>query len=327
MRIESSVTSVSWIPRESIEGIPKLSFSLGITHYDAPPPDQLGDLEVLRVRDGFRFANELRAWIEVEGGRITGHGQSGGGHLGSTQVRFGPTSVAFAAIAFADQRPDPELGETWVRFKQTAGGRTGLAAPRRIVHAPFLSISAPLAWTSLALTLHVDGRSEHELVDASPFPRHWVYDADHRLVQKSGLVRFTEWYADAFGLHTPWGHEDSAALVTNVESALERVLSTQIMSDAHLEMHTLPMGGTLVEQGAPGSTLFLLLDGMLSVEVDGQPVAHLGPGAIAGEAALLGDGRRTATLRALTRCRVVVTDGDRLVHSALDELARGRRPS
>ncbi len=38
MRIESSVTSVSWIPSEAIEGLPKLPFELGIGHYDEPPP-------------------------------------------------------------------------------------------------------------------------------------------------------------------------------------------------------------------------------------------------------------------------------------------------
>lgn len=52
MRIESSVTAVSWIPSEAIEGLPKLPFELGIGHYDEPPPDQLapGDLERLRKR-------------------------------------------------------------------------------------------------------------------------------------------------------------------------------------------------------------------------------------------------------------------------------------
>ncbi|MGI9144961.1 MAG: cyclic nucleotide-binding domain-containing protein [Chloroflexota bacterium] len=325
MRVESSVTSLSWIPRESIEGIPSVPFSLGITHYDTPPPDQLDNLGALAARDGFRFANELRGWLELQDGRIAGYGQTGGGHLGSTTVRFGPTSLAFAAIALPDQRAEPEVGDTWVRFRQLAGGRTGLAAPRRIAHAPYVRVSAPLAWTSLALTLHTDGRSEHELVSASPFPRHWIYDGNGRLVQKTGLVRFAEWYEEAFGAFTPWGHEDSAALVTNVESALERVLSTQIMSIANLQTVTLAAGAALVKQGAPGQALFLLLDGLLSVEVDGEPVAQLGPGAIAGEVALLGDGKRTASLRAITRCRVVVTNADEVARSALAELANTRR--
>ena len=47
MRIESSVTAISWIPSEAISGMPKLPFQIGIGHYDEPPPDQLaeGDLE------------------------------------------------------------------------------------------------------------------------------------------------------------------------------------------------------------------------------------------------------------------------------------------
>ena len=81
MRIESSVTAISWIPSEAIEGMPKIPFELGIGHYDEPPPERLeqGDLELLRADDRFREANELKAWIEVEDGKITGSGYEGGG--------------------------------------------------------------------------------------------------------------------------------------------------------------------------------------------------------------------------------------------------------
>ena len=86
MRIESSVTAISWIPSEAIEGMPKVPFELGIGHYDEPPPDRLeeGDLERLRDADRFREANELKAWIEVEDGKIAGYGHEGGGLVGST---------------------------------------------------------------------------------------------------------------------------------------------------------------------------------------------------------------------------------------------------
>ena len=59
MRIESSVTSVSWIPREAIDGMVRLPFELGMAHYDLPPPDHLDDLEGLLERSAVRFANEL----------------------------------------------------------------------------------------------------------------------------------------------------------------------------------------------------------------------------------------------------------------------------
>ena len=84
-------------------------------------------------------------------------------------------------------------------------------------------------------------------------------------------------------------------------------------------------GKTLVEQGEPGSDLFLLLDGVLSVEVDGEPVAEVGPGAVLGERALLEGGTRTSTLRAATKCRVAMAPGDQVDREALIELSSGHR--
>src|SRR5581483_3006238 len=75
MRIESSVTSLSWIPSEAIKGMTKMPFEVGVAHYDETPPDVIDDLGALRDADRFRFANQLSAWIEVEDGRITGFGQ------------------------------------------------------------------------------------------------------------------------------------------------------------------------------------------------------------------------------------------------------------
>jgi hypothetical protein len=79
MRVESSVTSVTWIPSEAISGMPKMPFELGIAHYDDPPPDRLVDLDAMHEQDMFREANELRAFIEVEDGDIIGQGYSGRG--------------------------------------------------------------------------------------------------------------------------------------------------------------------------------------------------------------------------------------------------------
>ena len=71
MRIESSVTSVTWIPSEAIKGMPKMPFEMGIAHYDEPPPDRIDDLEALHENDLFREANEgIREAAEdhLEGG-------------------------------------------------------------------------------------------------------------------------------------------------------------------------------------------------------------------------------------------------------------------
>src|SRR5919204_2529755 len=110
MRIEKSVTAISWIPSEAIEGLPKMPFELGIGHYDEPPPDRLqeGDLARLRDEDRFREANLLKAWIEVEDGRVVDHGQTGEAFVGSTTFRLGPKDVIFAGVAYDTLRADPE---------------------------------------------------------------------------------------------------------------------------------------------------------------------------------------------------------------------------
>jgi len=56
MRFESSVTSVSWIPLESVSGMFKAGFATGASHFDYPPPAALTDLDGLFVAEGFRFA-------------------------------------------------------------------------------------------------------------------------------------------------------------------------------------------------------------------------------------------------------------------------------
>jgi hypothetical protein len=326
MRIESSVTSISWIPSEAIEGVAKLPFKTGFTHYDQPPPDRLEDLEALRRDDRFREANELRAFIDVEDGRIIGYGHLGTGHIGATTVRVGPAAVTFPAVHLDDLRPKLVVGPTSVRFVQTVGGRMGVPTPRRVPRKPFVQVWAAIAWTTLALTIQTDGTSTYELVGASPFPRHWIYDDAGMLVAKSGTIDFKAWFNDSFGERTPWGDYDSPALVTAVESALERQLSRTIMQAGKKpQIRTIEPGTSLVEQGEEGLDLFLLLDGVLSVIVDGQEVAEIGPGALLGERAFLEGGTRTSTLRAVTRCRIAVIAPGQLDEDAMAAIATGHR--
>jgi Cyclic nucleotide-binding domain len=325
MRIQSSVTSVSWIPSEAVTGMTKLPFEVGVTHYDSPPPDVIDDLEALGASDRFRFANRLDAWIEVEHGKIVDHGYAGGAVMGSTTVRLGKQAT-FAAVGFPEIRREPEISATSARFVQTAGGRPAIPAPRRVSHPPFVQLKGPTVWTTLAVTLNVDGSARFELAGASPFPRHWIYDDAGKLAQKAGITDFKEWYRRAFGKHTPWGDEDSKALVTTAETALERELSHLIMrGDAKPKIKKLRKGKALTKQGEPGDEVFLLLDGVLSVEVDGKSLAELGPGAILGERAVLEGGVRTSTLRAVTKCKVAVAPSDRVDPDALAEISKGHR--
>ena len=321
-RYESSVTAISWIPSEAITGPSKIPFGIGVTHYDDPPPDRLIDLDELRQNDRFREANELRAFIEVEDGRIVEFGHLGKGHIGSTAVRVGPAAARFPAVQLPDIRPEPEVGETSVRFVQTVGGRMGLPTPRPVPHKPFVQFWPSIAWTTLGLTINADGSSTHELVGASPFPRHWIYDNEGRLVEKSGLIDFAKWFNDSFGQRTPWGEQDSPTVVAAVESALERSLSTAILhGGAKPKIRSIDEGANLVRQGEPGTEVFLILDGMFVVEVDDKQVAEIGPGAVVGERASLVNGTRTATLWASTSGRVASVPHDALDSDALGALA------
>jgi len=327
MRIESSVTSITWIPSEAIEGMPKLPFEWGLAHYDEPPSDRLVDIEAMHENDLFREANELKAWVEVDDdGTITDCGYSGGGRVGVTRLKLFRREVAFPAVQYPAIQAEPEIDDGSARFVQSAGGHMGLPAPRRVVGKPFMRVSSASAWTTLELVIRADGSSEGKLVGASAFPRHWVYDHDGVLVEKSASIDFERWYRESHGKNTPWGEEDSPAIATAVESELERGLSASIMRDgAKLERRTYEQGQALVREGDEGRELFLLLDGIVDVEVNGEEVAEIGPGALLGERALLEGGKRTATLWATTPVRVVVVPPEAVKESALQELAVGRQ--
>ncbi len=327
MRHKSSITSLSWIPSEAVEGSMRAAFDAGIAHYDPPPPEKIEDIEALRAADRFRFANVLEAWVEVDkAGKITDYGYSGGGLMGSTTVKVGPVARTFEAVGLPQIQRKPQNGKDFVRFTQTNGGRTGVPAPRRVRRKPFIQWQAPLVWTTLSLTLHADGRAEASMEGASRFPRHWVYDHEGRLSHKSGLADFKDWYRKSFGKHTPWGDQDSKALVTAVETALERALSEQVMRGGEKpKIKRVKAGTELVKQGEEGSEVFLLLDGVLRVEHDGQRLAEYGPGAMLGERASLEDGRRTSTLVAVTTCRVASVQADQLDRDALHELSQDHR--
>jgi hypothetical protein len=331
MRIEHTIATVSWIPSDLLEGMGKAATRMKLAHHDPPPPDDLGDdvhttLEGLRANDRFRFANELRAYIEVDdGGTITDFGYSGGGLMGATTVGLGLGSITVPAVSLPDLRSEPEATPGAVRFTQTSGGRTGAPMPRAVKHPPFVQFFAPNVWTTVELTMHADGTHTGGLIGASGFPRHWVFD-NGTLVAKSSLAEYKKWMNESFGRRTPWGDEDSPALVTEVETLLERQLQERIMRGDHKpEIRRLSQGDTLVEQGSASEELFLLLNGVLVVEVDGEKLAEVGPGAVLGERAVLEGGSRTATLRAVTDCKVAAVPPDGIDRQKLVELSTGHR--
>ena len=326
MRFESSVVSISWIPSDAVKGMPKMPFELGVAHYDEAPPEELRpqDLDRLTAEDAFRESNELRAWIEVEDGRIVDAGYSGGGRIGVTRVRLGPRELTIPAVSMPTLQGEPEIRDGEARFVQSAGGRTGAPAPRRVRGKPYFQIASSIAWTTLALTIRADGSSEWELAGASAFPRHWIYDDSGKLVAKSGVIDFDTWYRESYEGNTPWGDEESEAVLAEVESSLERELSRELMA-GRPKPRTVAAGETLIAQGASDTSIFLVLDGIFEVSVDGDVVGEVGPGAIVGERAGLELGTRTATLTARTRGRVVEAGADDLDPADLYEISAGHR--
>jgi hypothetical protein len=331
MRVEATATSMSWIPSESVWSPMRKAFELGLAHWDEPLPDTISGPDAVQElcrQDRFRFANVLSAWAEVESGTITDAGFSdhSGLVMGSTTMRVAKVGATFKAASLPTLRPAPEHAGDSVSFVQTVGGHTGAPLPRRVSRKPFLQWVAPTVWTTLRLTLRTDGTADVHLVGASTFPRHWVYGADGRLAFKSGVTDEDTWLRHTFGDRTPWGEHDTAALVVAVESELERSMSRDIMHGGAVpEVRRIKEGETLSRQGDPGDELFLVLDGVVAVDVDGNNLGEVGPGAILGERALLEHGRRTSTLTAVTPVRVAAASGSNVDLDKLRELSLSHR--
>ncbi len=76
-------------------------------------------------------------------------------------------------------------------------------------------------------------------------------------------------------------------------------------------------GRVLMRQGQPGDEMFVVVSGELEIERDGQAVGRQGPGTAVGEMALLSEGPRTATVRAVGPTRLLVL-AHREFHSLMD---------
>jgi hypothetical protein len=326
MRIERSATSLSWIPSDSIPGIMKLPFERGIMHYDPPPPLVLTDLDGMRRHGEFRFANRLGAFIDVEDGRITGWGYSGGKVMGRTPVTAGSLRILLPTKGNQDIQWQPSVVGDEVTFIQTAGGRPGFSFLKPTPRWPFL-VSRPFTvWTTIELVIDVRGGSRQRLVGASPFPRHWLYDDGGQLVQKTALTRSRLWARTVFGNHTPWGGEDDAPVVAEPELPIERALSEKIMQRGEPPViRQLAAGELLFRQGAEDTSVALILDGELEVCVDDHVVGRVGPGTVVGERSSLEAGRRTADLRVVSNVRIAQANAESLDPDLLGELAEGHR--
>ena len=316
-RISASATCLSWIPPQAVEGAFKVPFSLGLAHYDVPPPPSAPDVDGLLAGDAIRFANQLRAWIDVADGQITGYGMDGGGRLANTTVRLGSRRMTFAGVALPDLVETPEVHPDRVRFTQTAGGHTGAAVPRRVPHPPYLRVAAPLAWSTVVLTVWADGSSRAELAAASPFPRHYLYDSAGTLTVKSALIRYRAWLRRSEKATSPWAGATESVPLAPARSGVEGSLADSILVSGDFRQHHLPAGGMLADLPLAEGEVHVLLDGLLIIEIDRTPTVEAGPGAIFDPATRTKASREHVRARARTHCRLAVLRRDQLDSQAL----------
>ena len=76
------------------------------------------------------------------------------------------------------------------------------------------------------------------------------------------------------------------------------------------EVRDVGPGVRLVGEGTTGSSFFVLSEGEVAVTAGGEEIASLGPADFFGEMALLGPGRRQATVTTASPSRVLVLFGD-----------------
>lgn len=95
----------------------------------------------------------------------------------------------------------------------------------------------------------------------------------------------------------------------------------------------LPEGWSPIWEDTPADKAYILLEGTVSVRKDGAEIAQLGPGDIVGEAAIVGQRLRTATIVALTPLDTIHLTDEILreldaewpaFHQALVEVAQSR---
>ena len=79
--------------------------------------------------------------------------------------------------------------------------------------------------------------------------------------------------------------------------------------EAILHERTFDANSTLAEEGTAGVCFFVIASGEAEVSIGGKSVRRLGSGDHFGELALLNEGRRTSTVRALTTMRCFTIDG------------------
>jgi voltage-gated potassium channel len=92
---------------------------------------------------------------------------------------------------------------------------------------------------------------------------------------------------------------------------------------AWFDVQDVSPGVRLTGEGAAGYSFFVMAEGSAVVTSDGTEIAGLGPGDFFGEIAIIGNGRRSATVTTTTPARILVMFGTefRRLQQAQPEIA------
>ena len=82
-------------------------------------------------------------------------------------------------------------------------------------------------------------------------------------------------------------------------------------------------GAELTDQGRPGQTAYVILEGTAAIEVGGASINTVGPGDLVGEMALIDHRPRTATVRATSAMKLLAFDAARF-RRLLDEMPKAQ---
>jgi small-conductance mechanosensitive channel len=129
-------------------------------------------------------------------------------------------------------------------------------------------------------------------------------------------------------LHESQRQRDNATVLRRVSlfSAL-RDDELRMVADGSAE-HAYPPESVVVRQGEDGQSLFLLVEGLLSVAIDDQTIGSIQPGSVFGEMSLLTGEPRKATVTAQTEAVILEIAADQIKSlmdnrpSIVDELAQ-----
>jgi CRP-like cAMP-binding protein len=125
----------------------------------------------------------------------------------------------------------------------------------------------------------------------------------------------------------PMSDEEKQSFLRSL-SFFSRCTDRQLRDIGRLaEERVLPVGTELCREGEFGNEVFVLVQGDADVTIDGRSVETTHVGEIVGELAMLGSGRRAATVRALEEMRVLVVDPEEIDSVLAADPSSGRRLS